>query len=185
MGFINRSPVFDVGKNKPRKRIVMVDGVPAEERLPNGVVEKWVDSAGNVVAKVMAQPAQLRSRQESAAKNRDAMRRRGWIEHHECPKRSGTIFDSPGPSEPCATGTYGRGKACPHVEAVIAARQKANGEKEAQKLRNANFERERQRELDERKAVATEKSAEAMTKTMERVASLLEKADQPKGKRIE
>jgi hypothetical protein len=162
MGSINRSPIFDAGKNPPRKRMIMIGGVPTEERIPNGNVERWVDSDGNVVYVQMAQPAQLTNKKDSSARKREKLRARGWIEHHLCPKKSGAMFEAPGPAQACADGSYGRGHACQHVESVVKARQLAKSTKEQEKLQARFAEKFKADDMEQRKLAAQERTAEAL-----------------------
>jgi hypothetical protein len=156
----SKASFFDAGKNPPRTRKIAVKGERRIEHIPNGAVERWVNSAGNVCFQQLLQPGAIPS-QEAIDAKRGGIRRRKpadadlaqsedewkWIEWHFCPMRTGAISAMYFPDElraPCPEGGKFTNQrtgapsyttdlhACPHVEHVIATRQKAHGKRQEQ-----------------------------------------------------
>lgn len=133
---ITEATIFDAGHNPPRRRLVRTGPLgPIYEKLPNLPIERWVNRRGHVVNIALSGGASLREvdcPKESSAR-RDEIRRSGGIPYHECPVRTGAMFEEDFPADMrdvCPRGTYGHRKACPHVEYVVALRQKDHARQE-------------------------------------------------------
>jgi len=150
---LTKAEIFDCGHNPPKRRLVRtgLEG-PVYEKLPNMRTERWVNAKGNVIHLSLACGGVLNEADcaREARDRRSQMRASGGIPHHECPTRTGDIDESDFPESlrnVCAVGSYGRGRACPHVEHVVSVRQGENTSKLAavEERRRANMEQDKVR----------------------------------------
>lgn len=142
MANLSKAYFFDAGKNPPRTRVIEIAGERRLEKIPNGRVERWVNSHGAVVFVQMLQPGEI-PRQEAVDRRRNERRRArpagrehqlklphetGWIEWSRCPLTQGTMPAHAFPralQSPCSQDFKPTGNtACPHVEHVIKDRLK-------------------------------------------------------------
>ena len=159
MGNLSRANVYDVLKNKPRDRVVVVsvekNGQRTQERRiikrPEGrCVEQFVDLQGNVVWITLLQLGTNHG-VEMIDKNRATMHREGFIEYHRCPVRHGTRFKTEKLSgefaemppslrvecvdDPVIHETRGKhvhaNEPCPHIQWLIEERRHRAQEEQA------------------------------------------------------
>lgn len=164
MGNLSKASFFDAGANPPRKRVINVDGTRREERLPNGLVERWVDKQGNVVFQQLVASG-LPVTVEAVDRARSEIRRRdgNWIEHHRCPLSQGTLEPDAFPTELqkiCGKDTYGVDRPCVHVKHVVGERQAEQHER--RRVRDASLNAEKlAKEARENQAIAAQNELNA------------------------
>ena len=188
MANLSKATFFDAGKNKPRTRAIVVDGERRMEHIPNGAVERWVNSAGNVCFQQLLQPGAIPS-VETIDARRGSIRRRKpvgaelmesenewrWIEWHKCPLRTGVLTSSyfpEGMREACPDGVKITTalKACPHVEHTIAKRQEANRVAQGKLHEAATLKRLAE---EAEKAAANERAERALAQQAEANAAMI------------
>jgi hypothetical protein len=157
------------------------------DRRPMGKVEKFVDNEGGVVSLQIYADGDAK-RHETEIRRRAELHRKGFVEHAKCPLKHGTRHSSPAAAKDFAKaltadlqteckhdikamsrvdGDLVAGKACPHIEALIAYRRKVA--KEAFEKRNA------QRAAAEKREAEKAQLAEKQTMAIE--ALLAERAE--------
>lgn len=129
MAKLSKAHFFDAGAVPAvnTRTVTAPDGKRKQERWPHGLVEKWVDRAGNVCFEVLIDPG-LPKTFEAASSYRANARRNGKVEFHLCPLTQGTMMSAAFPVElsaACPVSGEGQTKSCPHIDHVIATRQAA------------------------------------------------------------
>jgi hypothetical protein len=91
MGNISKSYGHDASKHKPKPRVILVDGERRQAKVPLGVVESWVDPQGNVMDGLQLRKMGDVPDQGIVDRKRAEFRRKGWVEHHQCPLTNGAM----------------------------------------------------------------------------------------------
>jgi hypothetical protein len=198
MGNISRANVFDVLKNKPRDRVVVVKGERRIVKRPEGRrVEQFVDLQGNVV---WIQLLQLGTNHGDDAidKKRMEMRRLGFVEYAKCPVKHGVRHSTPQIEQefeelpdkmqrPCTddpTIHEVKGKnvhvhdACAHIEWLIADRRRRAAEE--RDLRATKIETAQ--DLEKQKLAMQQQQLDESRDMNKRLIDLLEGKSKDKAK---
>lgn len=147
MGNLSKANFFDAGVNPPRTRVhVSHDGTRRVEKLPNGLVERWVDAQGNIVWQQIV-PSGVPATLEGMDARRAEIRRRPgkWLEFHKCPLTTGALGPDDFPEGTlqriCRPESYGTDKPCVHVQRIVGERQELQHEKRATRDAALNAEK--------------------------------------------
>lgn len=136
------------------------------DRRPQGKVERFVDREGNIVSPQIYADGDSK-RHETEIRKRHELHKKGFVEYAKCPLKHGTRHSSPQSTKDFAKalsadmqmeckhdvkpmsrkdGELHAGKACPHIEALIAYRRKQAAD--AYEKRNAQRTAQEKREQE-------------------------------------
>jgi hypothetical protein len=187
MGSLGPSRIIDAGKwgGAPQRRVI-VDGEPRTIKYPGRPHRLLLDLAGNVVAiPLNAGLADDEDLSAEAQKKLNALHAKGWFPYWQCPVAlalSGLIPSHAIPKElahehPCAPGTYGSNRACPHTIAIERIRKTAQAELRAEQEARARSAVQRELELRQAEIESMRENSvrqqELMTELIDRVGDLM------------
>jgi hypothetical protein len=159
---LDEAEIFDAGMNPAPKRYLEIrDGEEIIHKPTQGPYEKWVNKDGVVMGARMTTGAALFDTDGPyAARKRRTLRGNKCIPYAECPLRhpeDAKYLTSKSQKEnPCDPATYGKAKACKHVEEIIKTRAERNSaewrEKELKFMSMSDIQKKEwlERELGER-----------------------------------
>lgn len=126
---LSKPNFFDAGSNPPRTRVVEVNGVRRVEKIPNGMVELWVNGSGSSVWQQIIPPGMPKTQRAIDERRGDILRRPGrWFRRHTCPLEAGELKLDDFPEKlqrPCRNHSKG---VCPHAKHAIEARRAEHAE---------------------------------------------------------
>lgn len=160
MRFDNVQPVKVLTGKPPTRKIKQPDGTILTEKLnPMRLKRKAVDKAGFVSEISLATGWQhTNPRSDYALSTWDEKLKRDWLPYNECPVANGLLPAAKG--DKACTGKFSDEKCCPHMDVVIAARQKAHKAKQDEFAANMETNQDRMIKVLEAQAMAAVATAE-------------------------
>jgi len=170
---LDDAEIFDAGRHYPglgpapcfTRRVEQEDGTYKLDKRPPQPNIKWVDKNGNVTRLSMAMGPGLGTKTQYAIDKVEYHQREGGIHYGKCAfdtdaGRRAMTKEMRERRDPCHMEDFGPGKefgdhkACPHVEMIIAIRQKRNTDAERIRAEQAKTHARREAELREKRDTA-------------------------------